>query len=145
MFLDFQALSAARIENQMALSRAVMEERAQKSIAVQQALQQARQEFQEKMDSVAVVSDDKCTTYSVNWGHQDVQNNITGIMDGEEELEKDKEWQGQSDKCQPEMKSGSQRISTALVIGFRDEDLFKIDFLLAFTKLRLYRTSQLFS
>ena len=41
----------------MNLSRAVIEERAQREIAVQQALAMARAEMQVKMDNVTVVTD----------------------------------------------------------------------------------------
>ena len=88
-----QAVNAVRIEAQMNLAKAVMEERAQKEIAVQQALAQSRQEMQEKMDSVTVVSNDK-TAYRVEWVTQPShgQSNIGNIMDGEgEESDKEKE------------------------------------------------------
>ena len=78
----------------MTLSRAIMEERAQKEIAVQQALAQARAEMAEKMETITVVAaDEKATTYSVNWAHQGAaQNSIESIIDGETaESDKEKE------------------------------------------------------
>ena len=84
----FQAVNAVRIEAQMSISRAVIEERNQKDIAVQHALAQARAEMQE---TVTVVSDDK-VTYNVTWAHQPGQNNIGTIMDGEvDDSDKEKE------------------------------------------------------
>ena len=76
----------------MNLSRVVMEQRAQKDIAVQQALAQARAEMQEKMDSVTVISEDK-VAYNVAWNNTPGQATITTIMDTgvvEEDLDKDK-------------------------------------------------------
>ncbi|XP_025097839.1 deformed epidermal autoregulatory factor 1 homolog isoform X2 [Pomacea canaliculata] len=85
-----EALNAARIEAQMNLSRVVMDQRAQKDIAVQQALAQARAEMQEKMDSVTVISDDK-VTYNVTWNTSGSQPTITTIMDTGVEEDSDKE------------------------------------------------------
>ncbi|OWF48994.1 deformed epidermal autoregulatory factor 1 homolog isoform X2 [Mizuhopecten yessoensis] len=84
------ALNAARMEAQMSIQRAVMEERAQKDIAVQQALATARGEFQEKLDSVTVVTCDK-VSYNDSWTHQGSQNNIESIMVTEVEDDSDKE------------------------------------------------------
>lgn len=81
-----------RIEAQMNLSRAVIEERAQKDIAVQHALAQARAEMQsDKLDTIGVSAADK-VTYSVTWVPQpgSVQN-IENMMDGEgDDSDKDK-------------------------------------------------------
>ncbi|KAL5010315.1 hypothetical protein ScPMuIL_012620 [Solemya velum] len=86
------ALHAARIESQVNLSRMFMEERAQKDLAVQQALSTARAEMQEKMDSVVVVSSEKVATYNDAWEHQESsQNNIESIIDGTGEEDSDKE------------------------------------------------------
>ncbi|KAK6169426.1 deformed epidermal autoregulatory factor 1 homolog isoform X1 [Patella vulgata] len=88
-----KAINAQRIEAQMNLSRVVMEERAQRDIAIQQALAHARSELQDKVESVTVVSDDK-VTYNVTWSHQNNQTNTTidKIMDGEEsDSDKEKE------------------------------------------------------
>lgn len=76
----------------MNLAKAVMEERAQKEIAVQQALAQSRAEMQEKMDSVTVVSNDK-TAYTVEWVAAPTNSgNFGNIMDGEgEDSDKEKE------------------------------------------------------
>lgn len=74
----------------MNLSRVVMDQRAQKDIAVQQALAQARAEMQEKMDSVTVISDDK-VTYNVTWNTSGSQPTITTIMDTGVEEDSDKE------------------------------------------------------
>ena len=91
MALPVQALNAARIEAQMNVSRLMMEQKAQKDIAVQQALAQARAEMQEKMDSVTVISDDK-VTYNVTWNNSGAQPTITTIMDtGVVEEDSDKE------------------------------------------------------
>ncbi len=77
-----------RIEAQMNLSRAVIEERAQKDIAVQQALAQARAEMQEKIDSVTVVTDaDNKVAYNVTWApQQGTQNHLEAIMDAEPDV-----------------------------------------------------------
>lgn len=88
--LLFQALQAARIENQINLSRAVLECQAQKDIAVQSALAQARAEMQDKIDSVTLVAGDK-VTYAVTWTHQNSQGNMDSIIDDVEELEKEKD------------------------------------------------------
>ncbi|KAK7107894.1 hypothetical protein V1264_015729 [Littorina saxatilis] len=86
-----EALGASRIEAQLNLSRVMMEHKAQKEIAVQQALAQARAEMQEKMDSVTVISDDK-VTYNVTWNNTGAQPTITTIMDtGVVEEDSDKE------------------------------------------------------
>lgn len=86
-----KALGASRIEAQLNLSRVMMEHKAQKEIAVQQALAQARAEMQEKMDSVTVISDDK-VTYNVTWNNTGAQPTITTIMDtGVVEEDSDKE------------------------------------------------------
>lgn len=87
-----QALTAARIDAQMSLQRAVMEEMAQKDIAVQQALATARQEMNEKMDSVTVVPCDK-VSYNDSWTHQGSQNNVESILvtDVEDDSDKEKE------------------------------------------------------
>lgn len=74
----------------MNMSRIVMEQRAQKDIAVQQALAQARAEMQEKMDSVTVISDDK-VTYNVTWNTASTQPTITTIMDTGVDEDSDKE------------------------------------------------------
>ena len=77
----------------MNLAKAVMEERAQKEIAVQQALAQSRQDMQEKLDTVTVVSNDKTDTeYTIAWSTQphNSQNNIGNIMEGEEESDKER-------------------------------------------------------
>lgn len=86
------ALTAARIDAQMSLQRAVMEEMAQKDIAVQQALATARQEMNEKMDSVTVVPCDK-VSYNDSWTHQGSQNNVESILvtDVEDDSDKEKE------------------------------------------------------
>ncbi|CAI9717152.1 deformed epidermal autoregulatory factor 1 homolog isoform X1 [Octopus vulgaris] len=84
------ALQAARIENQINLSRAVLECQAQKDIAVQSALAQARAEMQDKIDSVTLVAGDK-VTYAVTWTHQNSQGNMDSIIDDVEELEKEKD------------------------------------------------------
>ena len=52
LILILQAVNAVRIEAQMQLSRALIEERAQKDIAVQQALAQARAEMSDKHTTV---------------------------------------------------------------------------------------------
>lgn len=85
-----EALNTARIENHMSLQRTLMEERAQKDIAVQSALAQARAEMQD--NSVTLVSSDKVTC-AVAWTHQNTQGHIDSIIDGdvEEELDKDKD------------------------------------------------------
>lgn len=89
----FQALHAARLEAQMNLSRVLMEERAQRDLAVQQALVQGRAEMSDKLDSVTVVTEDK-VSYNVTWPHQATQNNIENIICNEvdeEEEDSDKE------------------------------------------------------
>ena len=86
-------MHAMRYEAQINLSRTMMEERAQKDIAVQHALAQARAEMQQdKMDTVTVVSADDKVTYNVTWvpTTQSGQNSIGTIMDeGEEESDKE--------------------------------------------------------
>jgi hypothetical protein len=81
------------MEAQMNTSRILMEQKAQKDIAVQQALAQARAEMQNKMDTVTVISDDK-VTYNVTWNTSAAgQPSIATIMDTgveEEDLDKDK-------------------------------------------------------
>ena len=57
-------MNATRIEASMNMSRVVMEERAQREIAVQQALVQARAELDQKMENVTVISDDKVVMQS---------------------------------------------------------------------------------
>ena len=81
MDFSFQALNAVRIEAQMNLSRAVIEERAQKDIAVQQALAQARADMQDKIEPITVVSaDGEKVAYQVTWSGQPiVQNHIETI------------------------------------------------------------------
>ncbi|KAK3593858.1 hypothetical protein CHS0354_011461 [Potamilus streckersoni] len=76
-----ESLSTARIEAQMHLSRAIMEERAQKDIAIQQALAQARAEMNEKTGSVTVV------TYENGWVTQstDMMSEMTEESDKEKE------------------------------------------------------------
>ena len=90
--LLFQALNAVRIEAQMNLSRAVIEERGQKDIAVQHALAQARAEMQEKMETVTVVGEDK-VTYNVTWAPHSAQNNLGTItLEGDaDDSDKEKE------------------------------------------------------
>ncbi|XP_046325845.1 deformed epidermal autoregulatory factor 1 homolog isoform X1 [Haliotis rufescens] len=88
-----EALHAARLEAQMNLSRVLMEERAQRDLAVQQALVQGRAEMSDKLDSVTVVTEDK-VSYNVTWPHQATQNNIENIICNEvdeEEEDSDKE------------------------------------------------------
>ena len=90
--LSLQAINAVRIEAQMNLSRAVIEERAQKDIAVQQALAQARAEMQsDKLDGIGVPAADK-VTYSVTWVPQPTSvQNMNNMMDGEgDDSDKDK-------------------------------------------------------
>ena len=76
----------------MNLSHAIIEERAQKDIAMQHALAQARAEMQsDKLDTIGVSTADK-VSYSVTWVSQpnSVQN-IENMMDGEgDELDKEK-------------------------------------------------------
>ena len=69
----------------MNLSRAVMEERNQKDIAVQQALAQARAEMQEKLE---VGQDEKNLAYPVAWTQQG--HTMEVIMSGEQD-DSDKE------------------------------------------------------
>ena len=89
-----QAVNAVRMEAQLALQKAIMEEKAQKDIAIQHALATARAEMQEKFDSggVTVVTCDK-VTYNEGWAsHQAGQNNIVeGILVTEVEEDSDKE------------------------------------------------------
>ncbi|ESO84869.1 hypothetical protein LOTGIDRAFT_168359 [Lottia gigantea] len=88
-----KALNGQRIEAQMNLSRVVMEERAQRDIAVQQALAQARAELHQdnKVGSVTVVADDK-VTYNVTWSNNSSTATIDKIMEGEEsDSDKEKE------------------------------------------------------
>ena len=84
--LTLQALNALGIEAQMNLSRIVTEERAQKDIAVQQVMAQARAELHAgKGDAVLGQSPpgqsaDK-VTYSMTWVQQAATpNNIEAIM-----------------------------------------------------------------
>ena len=71
-----QALAGLRIENNVKLSQALLEERSQKDIAVQQALAQARAAMPtsaltaDKHD-VTLVTDGK-TTYHVQWVSPDM-------------------------------------------------------------------------
>lgn len=51
----YKALAQTRLEFQIQLSRALMEERAQKELAVQHALASSKGDLQEKIDSVTVV------------------------------------------------------------------------------------------
>ena len=88
-----QALQAARLDAQMILQRAIIEERSQKDLAVHQAIAQARNDLQGKAETVTVVAtgDDK-VTYNVTWTNQPDHNNIDGIMEGEvEEGDEDKD------------------------------------------------------
>lgn len=69
-----------------------MEERAQKDIAVQQALAQARAEMHEKLDGVNVVTtEDKSLSYTVSWSSQPGQGSIEAIMQEQEDSDKEKE------------------------------------------------------
>jgi small ligand-binding sensory domain FIST len=99
-----QQVNAFRIEAQIQMSRAVIEERAQKDIAVQQALAQVRNEMQGKIDSVTglvqnrtdlhdkvdtvTITDDKNTVVYL-WPAQAGQD-IMDVTDGTES-DKDKE------------------------------------------------------
>ena len=85
-----QAVNAVRIEAQMNLSHAIIEERAQKDIAMQHALAQARAEMQsDKLDAIGVSTADK-VSYSVTWVSQP-NSNIENMMDGDgDELDKEK-------------------------------------------------------
>jgi guanylate kinase len=82
----FQAVNAVRIEAQMNLSRAVIEERSQKDIAIQQALNQARAEMQEKLESVTVVTNDDKVRYNVQWTTEQTNQNNIHIIDAEQEV-----------------------------------------------------------
>lgn len=76
------------------MSRALMEERAQKEMAVQHALASSRADLQDKIDSVTVVAVDK-VTYNDNWAQQQNDQNqihvemINGEM-VEDDSDKDK-------------------------------------------------------
>ena len=75
------------------MSRALLEERSQKDIAVQQALAQARADMQEKIDSVTVVSDDK-QVFTVTFASppQASQASMDKIMEADgDESDRDKE------------------------------------------------------
>ncbi len=91
-----QAVNAVRIEAQMALTRALAEERQNREIAVQHALAQARAEMHDKIESVHVVaSDEHKVTYGVNWTNAAAQNHIVeGIMDAGDGEESDKDLKG---------------------------------------------------
>ena len=71
-------MHAARIEAQMNLSRAMMEERAQRDIAVQQALAQARAEMADKMGS-------KDITYITWTPTEDSKQTVEAMMEREED------------------------------------------------------------
>ncbi|XP_074640036.1 deformed epidermal autoregulatory factor 1 homolog [Tubulanus polymorphus] len=74
------ALNAQRIEMSMNLSRAVLEERTHKDIAVQQALAQARADMQEKSGlegTTTLVTDDKAVTYRITWADTSPDNQAT--------------------------------------------------------------------
>merc|ERR1712241_866717 len=64
-----EAVNAVRIEAQMQLSRALIEERAQKDIAVQQALAQARAEMSDKHTTVTA----EPITVITDAGDKDIQ------------------------------------------------------------------------
>ncbi|CAL1528229.1 unnamed protein product [Lymnaea stagnalis] len=79
------ALNASRMEAQMNITRARMEERAQREILVHQAL--TRADIHEKMDTVTVLTDDK-GTYNVSWPPSaSGAGNITMVMSQEDEEE----------------------------------------------------------
>ncbi|XP_064628286.1 deformed epidermal autoregulatory factor 1 homolog isoform X2 [Lineus longissimus] len=84
-----EAVNAVRIEAQMNLARTLIEERSQKDIAIQQALNQARAEMQEKLESVTVVSSDDKVRYNIQWTPEQTNQNNSHIIDTEQvELEK---------------------------------------------------------
>ena len=88
----FQAINVVRIEQQLKLRQALMEERAHKDIALQQAFAQARAAMPEAATAVAtkttsqpssdltLVTDGK-NTYSVTWVNpsDNTQPNLTGV------------------------------------------------------------------
>ena len=80
LFRCFQAINAVRIQAEINQSRAVLEERANKDIAIQQALQQARADKQPAAEqSLNLVTDGKNAynitdgknTYSIAWINAD--------------------------------------------------------------------------
>ena len=89
LFIFIQALNAARIESQMNISRILMEQKAQKDIAVQQALAQARADMQDKIDTITVIAEGSSTVisddkgvYNVSWNPSSSgQGGIATIMD----------------------------------------------------------------
>ena len=66
IFLCLQAINALRIESQINLSRTLLEERAQKDIAIQQALAQARADKQPAEPFSGLLTDGK-HAYNVAW------------------------------------------------------------------------------
>lgn len=72
------------------MTRALMEERAQKELAVQHALATSRADLQDKIDSVTVVSVDK-VTYNDGWAPQQGDQIQVEMINGDVvEEEKDK-------------------------------------------------------
>lgn len=73
------------------MTRALMEERAQKELAVQHALATSRADLQDKIDSVTVVSVDK-VTYNDGWApQQGDQNQIQVEMINGDVVEEEKD------------------------------------------------------
>jgi hypothetical protein len=83
----FQALNALKLEHQVNLSRALMAERAQRQIAVQQAVASSRSEVKDNMD-ITVVS---CDSWSSENGQQTSSNVVETILVTEVDSEKEKE------------------------------------------------------
>ncbi|XP_013414016.1 deformed epidermal autoregulatory factor 1 homolog isoform X2 [Lingula anatina] len=88
-----EAVNAAKIEAQMHLSRAVIEERTQKDIAVQQALAQARAGIQEKNNEIVTVvsNSDKNVSYHVAWAQSQGSRQMTIVDNNEDESDKERE------------------------------------------------------
>ena len=83
-----QSINAMRIDAQMQLSRALIEERGQRDIAIQQALAHARADMHEKIS--VVVTDDK-TGYNVSHWTSSQDQNTLHIMAEPEESDKEKD------------------------------------------------------
>jgi type II secretory pathway component PulJ len=79
---DVQAVNAMRIQGEMSISHAILEERAQRDIAVQQALAQMRAETQQEH---TVTGDDKIA-YTVTWSSAD--HSSVQLVDSSVDLDK---------------------------------------------------------
>ncbi|KAK3098021.1 hypothetical protein FSP39_015390 [Pinctada imbricata] len=87
-----EALNTMRLESQMTLSRALIEERAQKDLAIQQAVASARADLQvqEKGDIVTVVQCDK-VTYSESWGENHTESQTIEMLEVDADSDKEKD------------------------------------------------------